>query len=163
MAVAEKYYDERGRSPMPIASMLDEIGRPAWIVLTILGFMVWWPLGLAALAFLIGSGRMSCSRYGSHWEHKMGRLQDKMERVREKMDRMGGGGGNWWGRSPSSGNRAFDEYKADTLRRLEDEQREFREFLQRLRFARDRAEFDQFMSERRNRPAQPDQEAPHQV
>jgi Protein of unknown function (DUF2852) len=112
------------------------------------------------LAFLIGSGRMSCSRYGSHWEHKMGRLQDKMEQVRDKMDRMGGGGGNWWGRSPSSGNRAFDEYKADTLRRLEDEQREFREFLQRLRFARDRAEFDQFMSERRNWP---DQEAPHQV
>ena len=92
----------------------------------------------------------------------MGRLQDKMERVRDKMDQHmgGGGGGNWWGRSPSSGNRAFDEYRTDTLRRLEDEQREFREFLQRLRFARDRAEFDQFMSERRNRP---DQEAPHQV
>jgi uncharacterized protein DUF2852 len=153
MAIAEKYYDERGRSPMPVASMLDDIGRPAWIVLMILGFMVWWPLGLAALAFLIGSGRMSCSRNGSHWEHKMGRLQDKM-------DQHMGGGGNWWGRSPSSGNRAFDEYKADTLRRLEDEQREFREFLQRLRFARDRAEFDQFMSERRNRP---EQEAPHQV
>jgi hypothetical protein len=162
MAIAEKYYDERGRSPMPVASMLDDIGRPAWIVLMILGFMVWWPLGLAALAFLIGSGRMSCSRYGSHWDHKMGRLQDKMERVRDKMERQmgGGGGGNWWGRSPSSGNRAFDEYKADTLKRLEDEQQEFREFLQRLRFARDRAEFDQFMSERRNRP---DQEAPHQV
>ena len=39
MAIAEKYYDERGRSPMPIASTLDEIGRPAWIVLMILGFM----------------------------------------------------------------------------------------------------------------------------
>jgi Protein of unknown function (DUF2852) len=162
MAIAEKYYDERVRSPMPIASTLDEIGRPAWIVLMILGFMVWWPLGLAALAFLIASGRMSCARYGSHWEHKMGRLQDKMDQVRDKMDRHmgGGGGGNWWGRSPSSGNRAFDEYRADTLRRLEDEQREFREFLQRLRFARDRAEFDQFMSERRDRP---DQGAPHQV
>jgi hypothetical protein len=161
MAIAEKYYDERVRSPMPIASTLDEIGRPAWIVLMILGFMVWWPLGLAALAFLIGSGRMSCSRNGSHWENKMVNLQSKMDRVREKMDRhMSGGGGNWWGRPPSSGNHAFDEYRADTLRRLEDEQREFREFLQRLRFARDRAEFDQFMSERRNRP---DQEAPHQV
>jgi hypothetical protein len=145
---------------MPIAATLDEIGRPAWIILMILGFMVWWPLGLAALAFLIGSGRMSCGRYGSHWEHKMVRLQDKMERVRDKMDRMGGGGGNWWGRSLSSGNRAFDEYRADTLRRLEEEQQEFREFLQRLRFARDRAEFDQFMAERRNRP---DQEALHQV
>ncbi len=25
MAIAEKYYDERGRSPMPIASTLDEM------------------------------------------------------------------------------------------------------------------------------------------
>jgi Protein of unknown function (DUF2852) len=139
------------RSPMPIAAKLDELGRPAWIALMILGFMAWWPLGLAVLAFLIGSGRMGCGRYGSHWEHKMTRLQDKMDRVREKMDRVGGG--TWWGQSPTSGNRAFDEYKADTLQRLEEEQREFREFLARLRFAKDRAEFDQFMAERRNRPA----------
>ena len=51
--------------------------------------------------------------------------------------------------SPSSGNRAFDEYRAETLRRLEEEQREFREFLDRLRQAKDKAEFDQFMAERR--------------
>jgi hypothetical protein len=137
---------------MPIAAKLDELGRPAWVVLLILGFMVWWPLGLAVLAFLIGSGRMACGRNGSHWEHKMTRLQDKMDRVRDKMDRFGSGGG-WWGQPPSSGNHAFDEYRAETLRRLEEEQREFREFLERLRFARDRAEFDQFMAERRNRPA----------
>ena len=37
--------------------------------------------------------------------------------------------------------------------RLEEEQREFRDFLDRLRFAKDKAEFDQFMAERRNRPA----------
>jgi len=63
----------------------------------------------------------------------------------------------WTG--PSSGNRAFDEYKADTIRRLEEEQREFREFLERLRFAKDKTEFDQFMAERRNRPAGPSGEA----
>jgi Protein of unknown function (DUF2852) len=54
---------------------------------------------------------------------------------------------------PSSGNHAFDEYRAETLRRLEEEQREFKEFLERLRFARDKTEFDQFMAERRNRTA----------
>jgi hypothetical protein len=51
---------------------------------------------------------------------------------------------------PASGNRAFDEYRVETLHRLEEEQREFRAFLDRLRMAKDKAEFDQFMSERRN-------------
>ena len=60
-------------------------------------------------------------------------------------------GGRRWG-APSSGNHAFDEYRTETLRRLEEEQREFRDFLDRLRFAKDKAEFDQFMAERRNRP-----------
>ena len=46
------------------------------------------------------------------------------------------------GHAPSSGNRAFDEYRTETLRRLEDEQREFREFLDRLRVAKDKTEFD---------------------
>ena len=55
-----------------------------------------------------------------------------------------------WGR-PSSGNHAFDEYRTETLRRLEDEQREFRDFLDRLRFAKDKTEFDQFMADRRSR------------
>ena len=135
---------------MPIVAKLDELGRPAWIVLMILGFWFWWPLGLATLAFIIGSGRMSCWNHHHHgmdrWQRKMDRIQEKMDRMRSKM------GGDWWGNPPSSGNRAFDEYRADTLRRLEEEQREFRDFLDRLRHARDKAEFDQFMAERRSRP-----------
>ena len=63
------------------------------------------------------------------------------------------------GTAPSSGNRAFDEYRTETLRRLEEEQREFRDFLDRLRFAKDKTEFDQFMAERRDRPA-PDAQPP---
>ena len=39
------------------------------------------------------------------------------------------------------------------LKRLEDEQSEFQEFLDRLRFAKDKTEFDQFMAERKDRPA----------
>jgi hypothetical protein len=61
--------------------------------------------------------------------------------------------GTWWQPSRSSGNRAFDEYRAETLQRLEEEQREFREFLERLRLAKDKAEFDQFMADRRARTA----------
>jgi hypothetical protein len=37
---------------------------------------------------------------------------------------------------------------------MEDEQREFRDFVARVRQAKDKAEFDQFMAERRNRPPQ---------
>ncbi len=54
---------------------------------------------------------------------------------------------------PSSGNAAFDDYRAETLKRLEDEQKEFTGFLDRLRRAKDKAEFDQFVSERGNKPA----------
>jgi hypothetical protein len=130
---------------MPITAKLDEFGKPAWIAATILGFMVWWPIGLATLAFVIGSGRMSC---GHNWQGKMDRMQSKMDWMRSKMAGPSG---------PSSGNRAFDDYRTETLRRLEEEQREFREFLDRLRFAKDKTEFDQFMAERRNRPSEPQQ------
>jgi len=107
----------------------------------ILGFMLWWPLGLALLAFLIYNKR-ACGwgRYG-----------------RGEGGSRGPWGCGWqrWGGAPSSGNRAFDEYRAATLRRLEEEQKEFAEFLDRLRVAKDKAEFDQFMAERRNRPSEP--------
>src|SRR5258707_4330051 len=123
---------------MPIVAKLDELGKPAWIALTILGFMVWWPVGLATLAFIIGSGRMSCWKGGgvSRWHG----AADQMRPA-----------GTWWQPSRSSGNRAFDQYREETLRRLEEEQREFHDFLARLRMAKGKAEFDQFMSERRTR------------
>ena len=50
-----------------------------------------------------------------------------------------------------TGNSAFDAYKADTLRRLEEEQGNFEAFLERLRDAKDKAEFDQFMEDRAKR------------
>ena len=137
-------------STVPITARLDEFGKPAWIALIVLGFMVWWPIGLSVLAFTIWSGRMACGHhvgpYG-HWQNKMERMQNKMDWMRSRM-----GGTPWSFYAPSSGNRAFDDYRAETLRRLEDEQREFREFLARLRLAKDKTEFDQFMAERRNRP-----------
>jgi len=97
------------------------------------------------------SYRHNGGHWQSRWQSKMERMQEKMDRMRAKMEGARSGG-DWWGTPPSSGNRAFDDYRAETLRRLEDEQREFKEFLERLRFAKDRVEFDQFMSERRNRP-----------
>jgi hypothetical protein len=77
--------------------------------------------------------------------------------MQQKVNRMQAAADRFWGprpataaaaAGPSSGNRAFDEYREETLRRLEDEQREFLEFLARLRHAKDKAEFDQFMADR---------------
>jgi hypothetical protein len=147
---------------MHIAQTLDEFGRPAWVVLTVLGFIAWWPIGLALLAYTVGSGRMRCWNRG-HWgrwhDYRMDRAQDAVNgaqdhvnRAKETMDRWCG---PRWRKPASSGNRAFDEYRAETLKRLEEEEREFREFLDRLRVAKDKAEFDQFLAERRRPPESP--------
>jgi hypothetical protein len=141
MSTAERVYDE------PHHRWHGPRFHPIWIVATILGFIFWWPVGLAILAFTIWSKNMGCYG-GDRWQRKMQRMEEKMGRMREKVERFGGP----WG-PPSSGNHAFDEYRTETLRRLEEEQREFRDFLDRLRFAKDKGEFDQFMAERRNRPA----------
>lgn len=125
---------------MELVSRIDDFGKPAWIVLMILGFIVFWPVGLALLFYLIWSGRMGCGKHGRH-----GRWQFE-EKAREFAGR------NFSrGRFSPSGNTAFDEYREETLRRLEREHDEFKDFLHQLRHARDKAEFDQFMAQRRNR------------
>ncbi|MBI1386332.1 MAG: DUF2852 domain-containing protein [Rhizobiales bacterium] len=113
-----------------IVDKLDEWGRPAWITLMVIGFIVFWPIGLAILGYMIWSGRMG--------KAGCGRFRGWGRRAERAMSFSG-----------SSGNAAFDEYRDDTLRRLEEEQREFTGFLERLRRAKDKVEFDQFMAERR--------------
>lgn len=98
---------------------------------------------------------MGCWNHQDRWANRMERMQYKMERMRGRMERHGFPFG-----SPSSGNRAFDEYRSDTLRRLEEEQVEFKNFLDRLRHAKDKEEFDQFMAQHRPRPASPSDDHP---
>ena len=120
---------------------LDDRGKPAWIAATILGFIFFWPAGLALLGYLIWSRRMF-NRSSSCGRSRMQRM-NPMQRSA------------WM----SSGNSAFDAYKSETLRRLEDEQQAFDAFLQRLREAKDKQEFDAFMQDRatgaQNPPAMP--------
>lgn len=137
-----------------VVARIDDFGRPAWITLMVLGFIVFWPLGLAILAYMLWSGRMGCGRYGdiARWQE---RTAERWERKRERWERkMQHWGGHRGGVRPT-GNRAFDEYREEALRKLEEEATEFRDFLGRLRMAKDRAEFDEFMRERRTRPAEP--------
>lgn len=106
---------------------LDDKGKGAWIVAMVLSFIFFWPLGLALLAYMIWSKKMFRTTSS---RHMCSRRQRSMYH------------------SQTSGNSAFDAYRAETLRRMEEEQANFETFLQRLRDARDKAEFDQFMEER---------------
>jgi len=144
---------------MVLADKIDDVGKAGWIVATVAGFWLFWPVGLAILLFLAWSGRMrawKCERRG-RWYNTMADGQPDQRSGASPWGRAAGCG--WGTRSkeaPSSGNAAFDEYRAETLRRLEEEQREFVEYLERLRRAKDKAEFDQFMAERRRPPTVPD-------
>ncbi|MEL6583330.1 MAG: DUF2852 domain-containing protein [Pseudomonadota bacterium] len=107
---------------------LDERGPKAWIIAFVLGFIFVWPIGLAILLYAL-------------WSNKMSR---RSCRTRS------------WSRDSRfapTGNVAFDAYREETLKRLEDEQAAFQAFLEKLRKAKDQAEFDQFMDDRRRRPA----------
>ncbi len=125
---------------------MDSRGRGAWIAAMVLGFIFVWPVGLALVIYMT---------YANKWSKSM--FKGKFCASR----REGGMGRHAAWRS--SGNSAFDAYKADTLRRLEDEQGAFESFLQRLRDAKDKQEFDSFMEDRAKgatRPAVAAEDAP---
>ena len=108
---------------------LDARGKGAWIALTIATLFAVWPVGVALLAYALWTRRL----FGASRHRDIRRMAPMQFR--------------------SSGNTAFDAYKADMLRRLEDEQEAFESFLERLREAKDKAEFDQFMQDRETRAA----------
>ncbi len=115
---------------------LDSKGRGAWIAAMVLGFIFFWPLGLALVFYITFTNRWSKTMFGQSCRHNRDRAQGRHAP---------------WGNHAAfrtSGNTAFDAYKAETLRRLEDEQIAFETFLDRLRAAKDKTEFDTFMDDR---------------
>ena len=98
---------------------------PISIAAVVLGFATWWPLGLAAIAYILWGGSVDELL-------KSGVSQIRGVSIPRR----------------STGNAAFDAYRAETLDRLEREQAEFNAHVQRLRAARDQEEFDRFMNER---------------
>ena len=118
---------------------LDARGRGAWIVLMVLGFIIAGPLGLVMLAFMLITGKFKKSTYANTETAMFCRSRHQHAAFR------------------SSGNSAFDSYKNETLKRLETEQEAFESFLQRLREAKDKQEFDRFMDERAHKAATPAQ------
>lgn len=109
---------------------------PLSILAVVAGFILWWPLGLTVLAYVL-------------WAGPVDTLADEGARkFREAFGARNAPNGS--GRGSGSGNAAFDAYRADTLKRLEAEQAEFADYLTRLREARDRDEFERFMTERKS-------------
>jgi hypothetical protein len=129
--------------------------RPAWtpatIALMVLGFMVFWPLGFAMLAYIIWGDRLD------GFKRDMNRATDGIfagcRRGADKAHRWGHG-------SARTGNVAFDDWREKELARLEEERRklddalaEFDEYARELRRAKDQDEFDRFMSQRNRHTA----------
>ena len=129
--------------------------RPEWspitVIAMVLGFIVFWPLGLAVLAYVL-------------WGEQFGWSPDRAERWVSRQKQWAGWcrGNNHsnrrhgWG--AESGNAAFDAYREEQLKRLDEERRkldeeihEFHDYLRNLHMARDREEFDRFMRERQGR------------
>ena len=76
---------------------LDRRGRAAWIASMVIGFILFWPVGLALMFYMIWSNRMTCNTW-----HRNSR-----RRVRRN--------------TGTTGNTAFDSYREETLKRLEEE------------------------------------------
>ena len=102
---------------------LENIGKPVWLALMVVGFVWWWPAGIAILAYLAWTGRLGAWISIKPWAS------------------------SFYG----SGNAAFDEHRSAVLSQLEQEQSDFGEFITNLKKAKDRAEFDQFVSRRKRK------------
>lgn len=134
--------------------------KPQWspltIALMVLGFIVFWPLGLAVLAYILW-GEM----FGGSADKAQAFINSRREWAQNRhgwRHQSRGFGGFGGGPGPSSGNAAFDDYREQELKRLDEERRRldaeieaFHEHMRNLRMARDREEFDRFMRDRNER------------
>ena len=117
--------------------------RPAWtpatIALMVVGFVVFWPLGLAMLAYIL-------------WGERLGEFKGDWGKARSGLFGSCRRRGHGFSRT---GNVAFDEWRDKELERLAEERRkleelreEFDAYARELRRAKDQQEFDRFMAER---------------
>jgi hypothetical protein len=125
--------------------------RPFEIAAILLGFVIFWPIGLGLLILKL-------------WGRSFGHPGDLFSFAAEQGAKMRGAfaeasrDGGWAGPSfmRSTGNVAFDEWREGELARLEEERRKlaeseraFAEHIAELRRARDREEFESFTRARK--------------
>ena len=119
--------------------------RPAWtplnIAVMVLFFVVGlWPLGLAAIVYMSYGREMGIDL--SNW----GGAKQAGSKAMSSVKRAG---------APKTGNAAFDAWREEEMRRLDEERRaldaakaDFEEYVTELRRARDRDEFEAFRARR---------------
>ena len=123
--------------------------RPAWtpatIALMVGGFMIFWPLGLAMLAYILWGDRLE--GFKRDVNRGTDRFMGSFKRAGFKP-----------GFAERTGNVAFDEWRETELSRLDEERRrlneaasEFESYARELRRAKDQEEFDRFMRDRNAR------------
>jgi hypothetical protein len=179
MCVTRSFDRARNGASMGFPTLHD--WRPIEIVAMVLGFILYWPIGLAILIAKIWQKKSAYAgdlpgfvsakmqqKFRDKWEQKMGRhgfggmrRQDFYNWSVAGFDRRGAGGPPWQWKPSSTGNLAFDEWRETELTRLEAEreklraaEQEFTSFVDNLRRAKDREEFDRVMSQRNNQPPQ---------
>ncbi|MET3616105.1 hypothetical protein ABID16_004454 [Rhizobium aquaticum] len=122
--------------------------NPATIALMVLGFVIFWPLGLAMLAYILFGDRLH--EFKREANATVDRGFDTMRRYTS-----GKGFSQYTG---GTGNAAFDDWRRQELERIENERRkldearrEFDEYVSELRRAKDQEEFSKFMRDRNAR------------
>ncbi len=124
-------------------SMIRPAWTPATIAMMVIGFMIFWPLGLAMLAYILWGDRLD------EFKSDVNRATDEIRNSFSGSTRKK----NHYGSHAKTGNVAFDDWREVELARLEEERRkldemrkEFDEHLRELRRAKDQSEFDEFMA-----------------
>lgn len=134
------------RDQMNTTALIRPAWTPATIALMVIGFMVFWPLGLAMLAYILWGDRLD------GFKRDVNRATDGVfAGCRRGADRAH----RWGHRAARTGNVAFDDWREKELERLDEERRkldemreEFDSYVRELRRAKDQDEFDRFMKER---------------
>ncbi len=133
---------------MHTSSLIRPAWTPATIALTVAGFMVFWPVGLAMLGYVLFGERLNGFKQDAN---------SAVDGVFSSCRRAAGGFGRnaYSAQSGYTGNVAFDEWRTAEIERLNDERRkldemrsEFEADLRELRRAKDKQEFDSFMARR---------------
>lgn len=123
------------------SALLRPDWTPATVALMVLGFMVFWPLGLAMLAYIVFGDRFRSFKQSAN---------QTADGLFSKCRSNGFRATHF-----STGNVAFDDWRKAELERLEEERRkldemraDFDRYVRELRRAKDQEEFDRFMRER---------------